>query len=109
MKPGIALYPTSEQIRTLLAGPADQPVVMLAEGMIAFVESKGGRVLWSGRVASQLIGEGGEVFHMVGLVEYPSRQAFAEIAGDPYVQEIGAHRAAGLEGQWLLAATEASP
>ena len=42
---------------------------------------------------------------MIGLVEYPSRQAFLEIATDPWVQEIGVHRAAGLEGQWLLAAT----
>jgi hypothetical protein len=44
---------------------------------------------------------------MVGLVEYPSRKAFVEIATDPYVQEIGTHRASGLEGQWLLAATAA--
>ena len=40
------------------------------------------------------------------LVEYPSRRAFFEIATDPYVQEIGEHRTAGLEGQWLIAATE---
>jgi uncharacterized protein (DUF1330 family) len=126
----IALYPTSEQMQALFAGPADQPVVMVnllrfkrmadapnddisgedgyrryAEKMIAFVESKGGRVIWSGKVDSQVIGEGGDVFHMVGLVEYPSRKAFVEIATDPYVQEIGVHRASGLEGQWLLAAT----
>src|SRR5437763_11046523 len=86
----IALYPTPEQIQALLSGPADQPVVMVnllrfkrmaehpndnvsgedgyrryAEKMIAFVESKGGRVIWSGKVDSQVIGEGGDVFHMV--------------------------------------------
>ena len=128
----IALYPMPEQIQALLLGPTDQPVVMVnllrfkpvadgpnasvsgeeayrryAEKMIAFVESKGGRVIWSGRVDSQVIGEGGDDFHMVGLVEYPSRKAFVEIATDPYVQEIGVHRASGLEGQWLLAATSA--
>jgi uncharacterized protein (DUF1330 family) len=128
----IALYPTPQQIQALLSGPPDQPVVMVnllrfkriadsptdaasgedayrryAEKMIAFVESKGGRVIWSGRVDSQVIGDGGDFFHMVGLVEYPSRQAFVEIATDPYVQEIGVHRASGLEGQWLLAATPA--
>src|SRR5262249_28001780 len=80
-----------------------------AEKMIAFVESKGGRVIWTGRVDSQVIGEGGDGFHMVGLVEYPSRKAFVEIATDPFVQEIGVHRAAGLEGQWLLAATQDRP
>ncbi len=132
MRTAIALYPTAEQIQTLLFGPPDQPVVMVnllrfkpladapnervsgeeayrryAEKMIAFVESKGGRVIWSGRVDSQVIGDGGDVFHMVALVEYPSRQAFVEIAMDPYVREIGVHRASGLEGQWLLAATPA--
>ena len=56
----------------------------------------------------QVIGEGGEEFHVVALVEYPSRKAFAEIAQDPFVTDnIGKHRAAGLEMQWLIATTEA--
>ena len=126
----MAIYPTSEQIQSLLAGPADQPVVMLnllrfkpradapdegisgeeayqryAEPMQTFVESKGGRFLWIGRIDSQVIGTGGEGFHMIGLIEYPSRQTFLEIATDPHVQQIGVHRAAGLESQWLIAAT----
>jgi hypothetical protein len=54
-------------------------------------------------VASQVIGTGGEGFHMVALVEYPSRAALLQIANDPHVQEIGLYRAAGLEG-WLIAA-----
>ena len=126
----IAVYPSPEQIQTLLAGPADGPIVMLnllrfkptgdapdddvsgeeayrryAGPMIEFVTSKGARVVFSGRVASQVIGTGGEGFHMVALVEYPSRAAFLQIANDPHVQEIGVHRAAGLDGQWLIAAT----
>jgi uncharacterized protein (DUF1330 family) len=126
----MAIYPTSEQIQTLLAGPPDQPVVMLnllrfklaadapdegvsgeeayrryADPMVKFVESKGGRVLWTGRVDSQVIDTGGEGFHMIALVEYPSRQAFVAIATDPHVQEIGVHRTAGLASQWLIAAT----
>src|SRR5713101_4679463 len=126
----MALYPTPEQIQQLITGPADQPVVMVnllrfkpkadspdeglsgeaayqryVDHMRAFVESKGGRLIWAGRVDSQVIGEGGAGFHMVGLMEYPSRKIFLEIASDPYVQEIGVHRAAGLESQWLLATT----
>jgi uncharacterized protein (DUF1330 family) len=127
----MAIYPTPEQIQRLLSGRAEQPVVMVnllrfkpradspdeglsgeeayrryAAAMRAFVESKGGRFLWVGRVDSQVIGTGGEGFHMIGLVEYPSREAFLAIATDPHVQEIGVHRAAGLESQWLIAATE---
>jgi hypothetical protein len=97
----MAIFPRTSQIQELLAGPADRPVVMLnllrfkprADGpdegisgedayrryagpMQAFVESRGGRLLWSGRIDSQVIGTGGEGFHMIALVEYPSRQSF---------------------------------
>ena len=128
----MAIYPTPEQMQKLMAGPPDQPVVMVnllrfkpradgadggvsgqeaymryASKMREFVESKGGRFIWVGQVDSQVIGDGGEGFHAAALVEYPSRKAFLEIAGDPYVQnDIGAHRESGLEMQWLLAATE---
>ena len=126
----MAIYPTSKQIETLLAGAPDRPVVMVnlltfkpradapdegvsgeeayrryAASMRQVVESRGGRFIWIGRVDSQVIGTGGDAFHMIGLVEYPSRAAFVAIATDPYVQEIGVHRAAGLESQWLLATT----
>ena len=126
----VALYPTEEQVRDLLAGPADQPVVMVnllrfkaaadapdeglsgeeayrryAAPMIAFVTSKGGRLIWSGRVDSQVIGGGGEEFEVIALVEYPSRKALVEIAADPHFKEISIHRATGLEGQWLIATT----
>jgi len=127
----VAIYPTPEQIRQLMAGPADEPVVMVnllrykpkADGrdagaggesaylryatrMREFVESKGGRFIWAGRIDSQLIGEGGEGFHAAALVEYPSRRAFLAMMGEPHVKEIGEHRASGLEMQWLLASTE---
>jgi uncharacterized protein (DUF1330 family) len=117
----IALYPTREQIEKLLADPAPTPVVMLnllrfkpggeaaylryAEAMRKLVEARGGRFVFSGRVTGQVIGDGGEEFHVVGLVEYPSRKAFVEIATSPEVAAIAGPRAEGLEGQWLLAST----
>jgi len=127
----MAIYPTSDQIAALLAAPDDRPVVMLnllrfkdradapdagmsgedayrryADAMVPFIESRGARVVWTGRVDSQVIGEGADGYHMVALVEYPSRRAFVAIATDPHVQDIGVHRTAGLESQWLLATTE---
>jgi uncharacterized protein (DUF1330 family) len=124
-------YPTPEQIQTLLAGPADRPVVMLnllrfkeradapdegltgkeayqryAREMKTFVESHGGRFLWGGSVDSLVIGDTEERFDFVGLVQYPSRQKFVEIAMDPHVTAIGVHREAGLEMQWLIATSE---
>jgi uncharacterized protein (DUF1330 family) len=128
----MAIYPTPEQLKQLMAGPPDEPVVMLnllrfkdradtthegdsgqqaylryGRAMRKFVESHGGRFIWTGRVDSQVIGEGAGGFHAVALVEYPSRAKFLELAGDPHVTEdIGKHREAGLEMQWLVAMTE---
>ena len=125
------ISPKPEQIQELLRGPADTPVVMVnllrfkpqadapdtgstgaeayaryGEQMIAWVESQGGRLIWSGRVDSMVIGETGERFDMVALVEYPSRQEFVRIASDPRVEAYAVHRRAGLEMQWLIATTE---
>ena len=129
----MAIYPNKEQIEELMKGPADKPVVMVnllkfkqradasegdasgqeaygryAEQMRKVVESQGGRFIWAGRVDSMVIGEEDPGFHVVALVEYPSRQKFLEIAGSQKVREIGEHRSGGLESQWLLASTEAS-
>ena len=128
----IAVFPEKEQIERLLTGAPDRPVVMLnllrfkeradapdqgqsgeqayqryADEMVPLVERSGGRVIWTGRVDSQVIGADADGFHMAALVEYPSRKAFVEIAMSPEVAAIGVHRAAGLEGQWLLATTTA--
>ena len=129
----MAIYPNKEQIEELMKGPADQPVVMVnllkfkeradesegdASGQVAYgryaeqmrkvVESQGGRFIWAGRVDSKVIGEDGDPeFDVVALVEYPSRQKFLEIVGSQKVREIGEHRSAGLDMQWLIATTQA--
>jgi uncharacterized protein (DUF1330 family) len=74
--------------------------------MRKLVESKGGKILWSGRVDSMLIADDDPGYHAVALVQYPSRQKFFEIATSPEVAAIGVHRKAGLESQWLIAMTE---
>lgn len=124
----MAIYPTAEQFQELMQGPADQPVVMVnllrfkatadtggrtgeeayrtyVDAMRAVVEGEGGRILWAGRVDSVVIGDGAARFDMIGLVEYPSRQKFLEIAMSDRVRAIGGDRAEGLESQWLLATT----
>ncbi len=125
----IAVLPEGSQIEELLTSTNSGPVVMLnllrfkesaddgsgsgvdayrryATRMKEIVEGAGGRFLWSGRIDSQVIGESDVAFDMVGLVEYPSRQAFLTIASSPEVEVIGADRKAGLEGQWLIACSE---
>ena len=126
----MSIYPTPAQFKALLAGPPDQPVVMLnllrfkpradapdagvsgaeayaryGSAMRKIVESHGGRILWSGRVDSMVIADDDPGYHAVALVEYPSRAKFVEIATSAEVAAIGVHRAAGLESQWLIATT----
>jgi uncharacterized protein (DUF1330 family) len=126
----VAIYPTREQIQTLLDHPSDAPVVMVnllrfkeradapdtgltgseayalyGDRMRGIVERHGGRILWTGRVDSVAITDGEQRYDAVALVEYPSRKAFVAIATSPEVAEIGVHRAAGLESQWLIATT----
>ena len=126
----IAQMPQPEQFKQLMEGPEDTPVVMVnllkfkgqadganegmsgtesymkyGEQMRKFVESKGGRFIWSGRVDSMVIGESDADFQVVALVEYPSRQEFTRIVGDPKAQGFSVHRTAGLDMQWLIATT----
>ena len=127
----IAVYPEGEQIEALGGLADDAPVVMLnmlkfkaeaesphegksgrdaymvyADAMREMVEAAGSRFLFSGTADLQVIGQSDSDFDVVALVEYPSKAAFLEVAFDPRVAEIGVHRAAGLEGQWLVACTE---
>ena len=124
------IAPEPKQIEKLLQGPAEGPVVMVNllrfkdkadapdEGlsgeeaygkygarMVEWVTSQGARLIWSGRVDSLVIGDTEEHFDVVALMEYPSRSEFLRIAGDPRVAEFAVHRTAGLEMQWLIAAT----
>lgn len=127
----MATWPTHEQLEQFLAGPQDQPVVMMnlltfkheaageqgttgreavmrySRAMKEFVQAHGGTFVLAANVDSQLIGTGGEQFEFVGIMRYPSRQQYLALAGDPEVaRTIGKHREAGLESQWLFAMTE---
>ena len=70
--------------------------------MLPFVHKHGGRVLFVGEDKSLVIGEVGEMWDAVALVEYPSSEAFVKIAMSPDVAKFGVHREAGLAGQLLI-------
>ena len=79
---------------------------LYAAAMQKVVEKNGGRLLFGGDVASLVIGQVGDLWDTCVLVEYPSAAAFAAIVTSPEVTEIGVHRAAGLEGQLLIRASQ---
>jgi len=130
-----AALPSSEQLQALLAIPGERPIVMVnllkfhdkarydepgepemsgreayeryGRVMAGIVLAKGGKLRFSSRVDALVIGEVGELWDAVAIMEYPSRAAFVEIVGLPEVQEIGRHRKAGLAGQLLIQCSEA--
>ena len=65
------------------------------------IESRGGEIVWMGRVRFTLIG--GEDWDVVALVRYPTARAFLEMLQDREYREAGKHRSAGLEDTRLIA------
>lgn len=63
------------------------------------VEGLGGRIRFSARVTSLLLGEVDELWDAVALAEYPSLAAFKAMATSPEMHAIEHHRLAGLAGQ----------
>jgi len=125
-----AVYPTPDRIAALMGNPSAEPIVMLnllkfrekaqyadgrattlsgreaymlyGDAMRQVVEKNGGKFVFQGMIEQLVIGEVGQMWDIVAMVEYPSAAAFAKIATSPEVADIGVHRAAGLEGQLLI-------
>ena len=55
-----------------------------------------------------MLGEAEELWDKVAIAMYPSRAAMLEMMSSPEMQEIGAHRAAGLAGQLNIETAGAS-
>ena len=129
----IAVYPTHEKLMELAGSQDKSPIVMLnllkfrevaeykdgrdekisgreaymryGDAMRGIVEAGGGRMLISADLNDVVIGEVGDLWDVVAMVEYPSAAGFFAIAASPEVAEIGVHREAGLAGQLLIRST----
>ena len=75
-----------------------------SDQVIKMVESRGGKVIWTGRPENVLIGDSEhDAWDLVALVSYPSRSAFIEMVTSPKYEEAHEHRARGLDRTVLLA------
>ena len=73
--------------------------MLYGEGVRKLVEGLGGKVRYQGRVTDLMIGEVEELWDVVALAEYPSLEAFRNMAMSPEMHAIEHHRKAGLAGQ----------
>jgi uncharacterized protein (DUF1330 family) len=72
--------------------------------VIKMVESRGGKLLWTGRPEQVLIGDtDADAWDMVALVSYPSRAAFIDMVTSPSYGDAHADRERGLDRTVLLA------
>ena len=126
MKVENQVMPTPQQAMAFFGGAEDGPFVMVnllkfharaqyedgdhgltgaeayalyGEAVRELVEGLGGRIRYSGRVTGLLLGEVEEPWDMVALAEYPSLEAFRNMAMSPQMHAIEGHRKAGLAGQ----------
>ena len=124
-----AIRPNRQQFKELIDAPDDEPVVMLnllkfkpsadtgessgaseyakyGDSVVQMVEDRGGKVLWMGHADQILIGDPGDGWDSVALVEYPSRKAFIDMVTTPEYESAHEHRESGLERTVLIACTE---
>jgi uncharacterized protein (DUF1330 family) len=76
-----------------------QAYMLYGEAVRKLVEGLGGRVRYQGHVTDLMLGEVEELWDVVALAEYPSLEAFRNMAMSPEMHAIEHHRKAGLKGQ----------
>jgi uncharacterized protein (DUF1330 family) len=116
----VAVDPTPEDIRRLIAEDDGGPVVMLnllrfagAEGRASyqsyatavapFLEKVGGGVIYAGDCSTDLVAPDGHDWDALLVVRYPSRSAFLQMVKDPGYQAITHLRTEGLQEAVLQA------
>ncbi len=120
----MSILPNKDQIKALLEWPEDTPVCMVnilrfkdgkerayknySREVFKLVEKIGGKIVFSSKIDSMVIGQMPKDYHQIAIVEYPSRKAFIEMSSSEEYQKIHHFREEGLESQWLIATTSNS-
>ena len=133
MKYSNSIYPNEEQIRGFLEPGAEGPIGMVnllkfkpraeyedgrendltgreaydlyEEGIRELLQDIGGYIGFWGGVERLVLGEVEELWALVAIAVWPSRQAMFEAMQSPRMQEISVHRTAGLAGQLNIETT----
>lgn len=122
----MAVDPTGQSLKQLLAEDDGGPVVMLnllrySEGGQAdyaaysrrvgeeILPRFGAELVYYGTGSTALVAEDGQAWDAVMLVRYPSRQTFAEMLADPDFQAVAELRTRGLEEAVLQATRQLAP
>ena len=127
------VYPNEKQIKGFLEPGAEGPICMVnlikfkqkaeyedgretdltgreayelyEQGVKKLLQGIGGGVGFEGEVERLMLGEVEELWDVVALAVWPSRQVMFEVMQSPQMQEISVHRSAGLAGQLNIETT----
>ena len=127
------VYPDEQQIKGFLEPGAEGPICMVnlikfkakaeyedgrktdlsgrdayalyAQAVKTLLEGNGGCIGFEGEVRRLMLGEVEELWDVVALAVWPSRQVMFELMQSPEMQEISVHRSAGLAGQLNIETT----
>ena len=127
------VYPNDEQIKGFLEPGAEGPICMVnllkfrpqaeyedgretqltgreaweiyEQGIEKILRDVGGGVGFEGDVERLTLGEVEELWDMVALAVWPSRQVMLEVMQSEAMQQISVHRTAGLAGQLNIETT----
>ena len=80
---------------------------LYSAGVSRLLGQFGGYLAFAADVERLMLGEVEELWDMVAIAVYPSRQAMLEMIQSKEMSEIGAHRAAGLAGQLNIETSKA--
>ncbi len=89
-----------------VAEPADvsgrEAYLRYGKAVGQIVQGLGGRIVWSGTPETVFIGDDGDFWDEIVVVEYPNRDAFLSMISMPEYQTAHVHREAGLSHQKLI-------
>jgi uncharacterized protein (DUF1330 family) len=122
--------PTGEQIKALVGSSDEGPMAMVnllrfreqalepdegmtgaeayglySQGVVPFLKTAGAKVLSAVACSQSVIGPVEPEWHMTIIVEYPSRETFLQMVGNPDYQEVARHRTAALADSRLILST----
>ena len=78
---------------------------LYGEGIKKLLQKVGGYIGFESDVERLMLGEVEELWDVVALAVWPSRQVMFEVMQSPEMQEISVHRSAGLAGQLNIETT----
>jgi uncharacterized protein (DUF1330 family) len=85
-----------------------QAYAVYTQGVSALLQEFGGSLTLKASVKRLTIGEVAELWDDVAIAMYPSRAAMLQMMQSAKMQDIGQHRAAGLEGQLNIECVDAT-